>query len=432
MSSGFNCILTPVGSGGDVYPYIGLGRRLRARGHDVALIGAEPFRRAVEDAGLQFVSPWTAEDYDRTTRDPDLWHPRRGIRLIFEIVTSFTPKAYHTLADLYQPGRTILVGHTLAFATRTFEETHKVPAVTIHLAPNAFRSAYAQPVAPNGTDLSNAPVWVKRAFWWAIDRFFIDPPLAPALNEWRATLGLPPITRVFKSWLHSPQRVIGFFPEWFGPPQPDWPSQLRLVGFPLQDGEERPLDPAVEHFLSASDPPIVFTPGTANRHARHFFQAGITAAAHLGRRVLLVTAYPEHLPANLPPGVHHAPFAPFSRLFPRAAAVVHHGGVGTCAQGLAAGVPQLVMPMGFDQPDNAARLARLGVGAWLPPQRFTADRVAAALAGLLSSPDVAQACRRYRDVQQETDALGQACDLIEQVGKTRSTTGSASHGDRTG
>ena len=113
----------------------------------------------------------------------------------------------------------------------------------------------------------------------------------------------------------------------------------------------------------------------------------------------------------------HAEYAPFSALLPRVAALVHHGGIGTCAQALAAGRPQLVMPMGFDQPDNAARLARLRVASALPPKRFTGASVARELDTLLGSDGVAgraaEIARRFDGI----DPVSQTCDLIEECGR---------------
>ncbi len=150
--------------------------------------------------------------------------------------------------------------------------------------------------------------------------------------------------------------MIGLFPDWFGVPQSDWPAAVRLTGFPLYDdsGDTR-LPASLERFLDDGPPPVLFTPGTANQAAAHFFRAALDATQRLGRRALLLTRYSGHLPV-LPPSAHHEPFVPLSHVLPRCAALVSHAGIGTLAQGLAAGVPQLTMPMGFDQPDNATRL----------------------------------------------------------------------------
>jgi UDP:flavonoid glycosyltransferase YjiC (YdhE family) len=114
--------------------------------------------------------------------------------------------------------------------------------------------------------------------------------------------------------------------------------------------------------------------------------------------------------------VRYEPYAPLSLVLPRCAALVHHGGIGTSAQGLAAGVPQLTMPMGFDQPDNATRLFRLGVGRWVRPGRFQGKTVAAALRDLLDNPRVAGACRHWADQITSTPAIGKTCDLLEELG----------------
>jgi UDP:flavonoid glycosyltransferase YjiC (YdhE family) len=221
---------------------------------------------------------------------------------------------------------------------------------------------------------------------------------------------------VFREWIHSPQRVIGLFPDWFGPPQVDWPPALRLTGFPLFDDPDDgwQVPDALRRFLDAGEPPILFTPGSANQKAAAFFRAALDACARLGRRALLLTRYAGHLPA-LPRTAHHEPFVPLGLVLPRCAALVSHGGIGTLAQGLAAGVPQLLMPMGFDQPDNATRVERLGAGKWLASSEFDGDHVAATLGPLLSDPSVAAECRRWCAEIRRQRALDATCDLLEQL-----------------
>src|SRR5690606_30678605 len=123
-------------------------------------------------------------------------------------------------------------------------------------------------------------------------------------------------------------------------------------------------------FLVAGEPPIVFAPGSANVQATEFFRTAAEVCEQLGRRGVLMTKYPDQLPPDLPRSVRQFGFVPFSKLLPRAAALVHHGGIGTCAQGLAAGLRQVVMPMAYDQLDNGTRLARLGVGGVIPVEKF--------------------------------------------------------------
>ena len=120
------------------------------------------------------------------------------------------------------------------------------------------------------------------------------------------------------------------------------------------------------------------------------------------------------MPNDLPNTVAHFNYVPFSRLLPRAAVLVHHGGIGTASQGLSAGVPQLVMPLAHDQPDNADRLRRLGVGRALKPKRFTSANVARELQAL-NTDDVRKTCRAVAERFVGTDYLGQTCELIEKL-----------------
>jgi UDP:flavonoid glycosyltransferase YjiC (YdhE family) len=235
------------------------------------------------------------------------------------------------------------------------------------------------------------------------------------LNTFRRKLGLSPIHRVMREWLNSPRLVIGLFPDWFAPPQRDWPRALRLTGFPLYDeSDQQHVSPALDRFLSEGTPPILFTPGSANQLADSFFREAIGAALQLGRRALLLTRYPGQLPA-LPSGTHYEPYVPFSAVLPRCAALVHHGGIGTLAQALAAGIPQLTMPMGFDQPDNATRLVRLGVGRWVLPADFKQDTVAEKLRQLLDDPRVTESCGKWASRMRQERAIDAICDLLEQV-----------------
>lgn len=410
-------LLTPVGSHGDVLPFLGLGRALAARGHEVVLVTAAPFAGAAARAGLGFRATISAEEYDQITQDPGMWDARRGLALVLGILGEGARVLHAALEDLHAPGRTVVVGHTIAWGARLFEERHGLPSLTVHLAPSAIRTAHEVVVAP-GVALTSWPVWTKRALWWLLDRLVIDRHACPGLNAVRRELGLPPVRRPFRAWLNSPQGVLCLFPAWFGAPCPDWPAPVTQAGFPLsEDAGDEPAGPALEAFLAGGPPPVVVTPGSANRHARRLFEDALAACGRLGRRALLLSRYAEHVPAPLPAWAHHAPWAPLGQVLPRAAALVHHGGVGTLAQAFAAGVPQLVVPFGFDQPDNATRVARLGVGGWAKPG--DRRRLEARLGAALADPAVAAACARWRGETEEgaggRAALERAADAVEAV-----------------
>lgn len=412
--------MTPAGSAGDVHPFLGLGRALRERGHEVVVLTSEPFRAEAVAAGLEFESVLDAARFEAVLDDPDLWHPRRGPRAIFRLLRrEDLERVYAKLEQHYAPGRTVLVGHPLSFSTRVFEEVRSAPAVTIQLAPIAFRTRHLQPVLPAGIDLNRWPSWARRLFWWAADRFVVDRLAARDLHPFMRARGLTPGRVSLQDWIQSPTRVLGFFPEWFGPPQPDWPTQARLVGFPLYDGSPYPsLGTELDRYLEASPRPVVVTPGSANRQAPELFQAAAVATERRGIPAIFVTPWADQLPRSLPGHVRHVERAPFSALFPRAALVVHHGGIGTTAQALAAGVPQIVQGRCFDQPDNGARIERLGVGRSLagrPPDALALER---ALNALLDDPAVGRAAERWAGEMETAagrPAMERAADLVERT-----------------
>ena len=154
--------------------------------------------------------------------------------------------------------------------------------------------------------------------------------------------------------------------------------------------------------------------GSSKLDQVRFFEESAAAARLLGRRALLLMGK-NALPANLSEDHFAAEYAPYSDVFPGSAAVVHQGGVGTTAQNLRAGVPQLVMPYAFDQPDNAARIRRRGVGLSIKRQRYTADRAARQLDSLLRTPTYADRASAAAHRIRNQDGVSLACDAIERV-----------------
>ena len=109
------------------------------------------------------------------------------------------------------------------------------------------------------------PRSLKRGLFWLLD-LAADRVLAPGANGLRGELGLPRVGQITSRWWHAPQRVIGLFPDWFAPPQPDWPGQTALTGFPLFDeGGVGPVSPEIGRYLDTGDPPVVFVAGSGNR-----------------------------------------------------------------------------------------------------------------------------------------------------------------------
>ena len=408
-------LIIAIGSYGDVLPLLGVAVTLQQRGHPITFFSNEHFAPHVQRYGLDFVALSSSAEYDELTDHPDLWNKYKGWQLIgSRLVSETLRKAYTILCSHAVPGQTIMVSSTLAFAARLVQETHGIPNATVHLSPGVFHSAYEPPKVPGLFIPGWLPVFAKRTLWKALDHSLVDPIVKPELNRYRRELGLPPASRIFHEWLHSPDLTLCLFPKWFAAPQPDWPPQTQLTTFPLFDDAFRaPFPVDLQRFLDQGESPVVFTAGSANKFGTQFFEEGAKACQLSGRRGLLLTQYPEQLPSSLPAGVRHCSYVPLSQLLPHCAALIHHGGIGTCAQALKAGVPQIIQPLNFDQFDNGARVTRLGVGQTMSPRSFRAPQIAKSIEALLSSPIVkiegAESAKRFAD----THPLEETCEAIE-------------------
>jgi rhamnosyltransferase subunit B len=222
------------------------------------------------------------------------------------------------------------------------------------------------------------------------------------------------VKRILAGWCYSPDQVIGFFPEWYAPHQPDWPAKMTLTGFPRWDPAASLEDHSeVFQFVEAGSPPLVFTLGSYPQHARRFYQAAVESCTALGRRGILLSRHGDQIPDRLPEHVRHFDYVPLAPLLPRSAALVSHGGIGTIAQALVAGIPQVLMPIAYNHPDDAVRLKRLGVGDYIAPRHFQGPRLARVLNRLIASSQVATRCRELAAHFAGSDPIDQACDLLE-------------------
>lgn len=378
-------LLSTFGSAGDVFPMLGLALELKSRGHEAVLVTNPHFADVARRHGVPFEPLGTEEQFTAALANPDLWHPRRAFG---HVVRSFEP-ALRRQFELHAAGDAVGITNCFGFGALLAQEKHGRPVVTVHLQPAVLWSDHEPPMLAG----LFGPRWMKRIEYRIGEKFLIDPMVAGFLDPWRNELGLPRLRKVTR-WWHSPFAVVGLFPEWYAPPQPDWPGNFIAADFPLwNDGTGKELPADVAEFLETGEAPVVFTPGTANMHARRFFEAAVDACRRLGRRGILLTRYADQVPTPLPASVRHVPYVALDALLPRAAAFVHHGGIGSTSQALAAGIPQLIMPLAHDQFDNLARLERFGVGTGLGVRRFTGARLARRLKSLLDSPTVAVACR---------------------------------------
>lgn len=403
-----------IGSLGDLHPMLALGVAAARRGHDVVVSSAPGYQANVASAGLEFhpLRPAIPEDAASLAYYFDMRRgPRRLLRdMIFQDVS-----ATHEDLSGAACGADLLVVGELLYTASIVAEAGGIPWLNVVLAPTSMLSATDPCVlapAPWLHKFRHLGPWLHRLAY-----FFgrlQGQMWAGGYYRFRHSLGLPAGGNPIFEAKHSPFGTLAMFPHFFAAPQPDWPSGTLQAGFPYynQGGD---LD-VVRDFLKSGSPPVVFTLGSIVAHFEpSFYHAAADAARMLGCRAILLTGRNAAVPQNLPDAVLALPYAPLHTILPHASAIVHAGGIGTCAEALKAAIPSVVIPYAFDQPDNAARLRRLGVAEVLPRSAICARNLAEKLGKLLKNPGSTVAASRLASLIRPQEALDRALDKMESL-----------------
>lgn len=400
-------VLLPFGSAGDVFPFIWLGKMLMGRGHQVTMVSTCLFSEAAEAAGIGFVPLGTAEEIEAIAKDRRIWKLGIGTKVVIDYAVKWSVRYLEAIEKLGHID--LMMAPLTAFGARMAREKHGIPLITVHLQPLVFVSAYDMPLLhPHLRCLQVLPVWLKRFLLFLPNA--VDLLALPGIRKICRENHVIPPKSLWREWWDSPDGILALFPEWFGNPQPDWPKNLLQWDFPMEDlTAEVGMPPELSEFLAAGEKPVVFTPGSANVQAEKFFASAAEAVKSLGIRAVFVTRMESQIPAGMEGRILQVDFVPFSKLLVHASVFVHHGGVGTMAQGFRAGVPQLVMAMSHDQPDNADRLEKLGAGIGLMARDFTPARVTKDLGKLLGASSFADAAEVLK---RKTEARRDVAELV--------------------
>jgi Glycosyl transferases, related to UDP-glucuronosyltransferase len=415
-------VLTTFGSFGDIHPYMALALELNARGHAAVIATSEIYREKIEGAGVEFhpVRPdiQGPEDPGMEELLRKLMNPQTGGEFLFkELMLPYLRDSYDDLLEAAR-GADMLVTHIITFAGPLVAEKTGMKWISTVLAPISLWSAHDPFVPPNMPWL--APF--MRAAGPGFNRLFLsltgkftDGWMKP-IYTLRKELGLEKGLHPLFGGQHSPQKVLAMFSEVLGERQPDWPPHTVVTGFPFYDKkDETPIAPELLKFMDAGLPPVVFTLGSSAVFiADDFFHESIAAVKKLGQRAVLLIGDARNMPKEpLPENIVAFDYAPYGELLPRASVIVHQGGVGTTAQALRAGRPMLVMPYNHDQPDNAARIKRIGVGRTVSRKAYKAARVVDELKELLDNPLYAQRATEIGAKVRSEHGAQKACDEIE-------------------
>ena len=408
-----------LGSLGDLHPLLAVARSAENHGHEIVVAASRGFRDYVTNLGLKFhpIRPDLAPAGDQLRRLND---PSKGPeRLLREEIF---PAVHETCSDLVAAcsGADLLVVGELLYVAPLVAAKCGIPWVNAVLSPSSFLSALDPcvlaplPAFHHLRHFGPLPHRLLLAFGDRLTSRWAEP-----LFSFRRELGLPVGPNPVFAGKHSPLRTLALFPKFFAALQSDWPPQVVQTGFPFfEQAPREDTRRTIRNFLDAGEPPVVFTLGSSVvRIADDFYHLAARAATMIGRRAILL-AGKNPPPASLPETILCLDYAPLESVFPRAAAVVHHGGIGSCAMALRCGVPSLVIPFAYDQPDNAERLRRLGVALTMPQNAVSSESLAGRLRRILDGRRMREQSLRLATQITPEDDMERTITALEAVAQT--------------
>lgn len=410
-------VLVTKGSGGDLFPFLHLGKELQKRGHEIVLISHWYYEEASARAGLRFAALDTPETLPLYEEQTTLNRQTKLGQLADKAVLAGSHTAQEQAGQTDAP-RLSVFGLSPAQGLVEYEVIHEhCRASDTVLVVNYVAFLSAKPVADK-LGLPFATIFMAPGFIpkWILDLPFFDElygHIGRDLNLVREKVGLAPV-HDWRSWLVSADRLIGMWPEWFAPAEMTASFDITAVGFAWDElVTEGEFPREVAQLLEAGRAPVLITHGTSIPARPNFFGVAVEACRLLDVPALLVCKYEKLIPPDLPGNVKWFKYLPFGKLMRHTSAIIHHAGIGTCGQALVAGIPQLVLELGNDRAGNARCLQTLGIAASLAPAQWRPQPVAEALGGLLASESVKRRCRELAQRLSEADSANAACEAVE-------------------
>jgi rhamnosyltransferase subunit B len=418
-------LLSTFGSLGDLHPFMALALALKNQGAETILVSHPDYREKVEAAGLQFYPCGPSMETYRQNLGKDAAEIVRHFSqdhgfMLKHLVAPYVEQGLSEIRGLVRHSD-LVISSSYAFTAHLAAQLEKRPFTTVALQPAVMLSAYDPP------KLKDAPLMLSPRHEWArsYNRTILW------LGEMKLSGCMSPIRAIYKKYgvemdmglsgVISDTQTLGLYSPLMGGISPDFPPKTEIVGFPFfdsEDGRQSALPPQLEHFLNAGDAPLVFSLGsTAVYDGEGFYGHAISVAKSLGERaVLLVGLQSPLLNADLGPDILCVPYAPHSLLMPRAKANIHHGGIGSCAQALRAGKPQIITPVFGDQFDNARRIERMGAGLALPFDKWQKSRAQKAISEVLRDETFSQRAKACGAIiSQEDGAKTAALKILDSL-----------------
>jgi rhamnosyltransferase subunit B len=415
-------VITTFGSTGDLNPFVALGLALRSSGHDVLFAVEANFEQQISLLGfpVRLLTGDQAEalgPYGHQIFNSD--QPLTSLKLLVDhYILPTLPAKVTELHEICQEAD-LLISVASQFAASIVAEMLHIPFIAVILTPSTLPSASiaAQPMSM----ILPAPLQrLSNRFSWLLGGMVLRRIVDKPVNQFRRAFHVTPRSNLMWTGNLSPRFTALAVSPALVPRPDDWPEYVRMTGFCFWDGSEGwQFSEMLKAFHHGGKPVVAVTAGTVAPGERALFvpyyQVSIESILACGARALLLNAPEMSVSSEQREDVLHVSFVPFSQVFPACAAVIHHGGIGTIAQCLRAGVPSLVVPGGMDQPFNAAQVVQRQAGLWIPRKRYTVRRAEQALKALLCTPTYQEQSRKIQAQVMQEDGVAALCAAVEQV-----------------
>jgi UDP:flavonoid glycosyltransferase YjiC (YdhE family) len=391
-----NISILALGSRGDVQPFVALGTALQARGYEVRIAAAADYRALAEDAGMPFapVGGFIRElmDFELVYQALDASRHALPIGFARRFLEHVGPLVRQIVADCWAAAQgcdALVVSSLGCFPGAGIAERLGVPLILAHMHPSSATREWPDvsfPALPAWLPMHGAYNLLTHALathgMWQLLR-------GALIRARREVLGLPalgPLAQARRAAADAPALTLNAYSPLLAPRPADWDARQCVTGYwALPAPTEYQPPPALAEFLAAGPPPVYLGFGSLLLGRD---PAGVTRTlvdALGGRRAVLFRGWGDVDDSALPATIFATDAVPHSWLFPRVAAVVTHGGAGTVAAALRAGVPPVVVPFFGDQRLWGAQVQRLGVGPPpIPRAALTAPALARAIEHALS------------------------------------------------
>ena len=400
-------VLPTVGSRGDVQPMLALAQTLVARGH-VPIVAAPPnFETWVKGLGFEFAPLGRdIQVFLNENRDIMTGKPIKMFQAMSDYFNDQIPLHAQQLKTVCEKADAVLYGGLAFIAAQSVAEHLRLPVLGVFYTSCLLPSSQHPP--PN-IPWHGLPNWMNDLLWRA-NYLISDVLMRKTINTVRASLGLAPIDHIS----FEGHAIIIAADNVLFPPDPLWKEQYPYANFIFFD-DPAPLDPALDAWLSDGEPPVFIGFGSMSGAGTYRVEGMIVeAVSATGRRCIVGSGWAGLGASALPPGWRVVRNAPHALLFPRIAVVVHHGGSGTTAQALRAGVPQVLLPLILDQFHHAYRLHIAGISPQpVPMEKINAAELAEAIQAALKLPEGPR--RAAAERLRASDGRGEIVQRIESM-----------------